>query len=300
LWSNAFAAGIVPERWRTLIDPPTLALIGRSLATRGQAVAHLAGTTDISLTFATDWDLSTRQGRPVAYRLQIPEAGGGFQVHTLADETIDIAINRDIITPWHGQSPLRKASLSADLLAAIEGGLVDAFNGSWANQILATPELSETQRDRLEAKLKGTRGGLALVESTRTLAAGSPPPQNDWRPEGLTPDTRGLEPVAHLEATRNSIMSAFGCPPLIFSAGAQSAAIRESQRHLVLYTLAPIAKIAATEIGRKLNDPDFSIDLVTPLAAADSAGRARAVGVLVGNGMPLEDALKLVGWGDQA
>jgi hypothetical protein len=50
------------------------------------------------------------------------------------------------------------------------------------------------------------------------------------------------------------------------------------------------------ELGRKLDDAEFKLDLVTPLQAADSAGRARAVGVLVGSGMALEEALRLVGW----
>jgi hypothetical protein len=115
----------------------------------------------------------------------------------------------------------------------------------------------------------------------------------------VTPDLRGLELDKHWLSVRDSIMSAYGIPPILFSVGAQSAALREAQRHAVLWSLAPIAKVASAERGRKLDDREFKLDLVTPLAAADSAGRARAVGVLVGAGMALDDALALVGWGDQ-
>ena len=133
-------------------------------------------------------------------------------------------------------------------------------------------------------------------EANFTLAVVS---KADELGKNVTPDIRGLDLDKHWLSVRDTILGAYGIPPIFFSAGAQSAALREAQRHAVLWTLAPIAKLASAEFSRKLNESDFSLDLVTPLAAADSAGRARAVGVLVGTGMALDDALALVGWGDQ-
>ena len=164
----------------------------------------------------------------------------------------------------------------------------------WGSQILPAPELSEVQRDKIEERIKNRRGGLALVEAVK------PPPSGDWDAKNVTPDIRPMDLDKHWMSVRDTIMGAYGIPPILFSAGAQSAALREAQRHAVLWTLAPIAKVASAEIGRKLDDRDFSLDLVTPLQAADSAGRARAVGILVGNGMALDGALALVGWGQQS
>jgi hypothetical protein len=158
---------------------------------------------------------------------------------------IDIRINADPVTPWHEQSPLRKARITAETLAAIEQGLAEVLTGPWGSQILPTPELSDKQRDRVDERIKSRRGGLALVETVKSLAAGAPPPQGDRDAKQVTPDLRGLELDRHWLSVRDSIMSAYGIPPILFSAGAQSAALREAQRHAVLWTLAPIAKVAS-------------------------------------------------------
>ena len=146
-------------------------------------------------------------------------------------------------------------------------------------------------------RIRSRRGGFFSLESTQVMAGPAQSPHGDWDRKNISPDLRGMELPAHWEAVRNSIMGAFGIPPILFSAMAQSAALREAQRHAVLWTLAPIAKVASSELGLKLGDPDLKLDLVTPLQAADSAGRARAVGVLKGAGVSLEEALKMVGWG---
>lgn len=302
LWERAFTASDVSEAHRATLSPMLLALIGRSLAVRGQFVGLVDSSGPvIEIVPAIDWDLKTRQGRPVGYRLQIPEVGGGFQVNALAAEVVDIRINADPATPWHGQSPLRKARLSADLLAEIETGLCEVFAGGWGNLILPTPQLSDVQRDSLEAKLKGKHGGLTVVESQRVLSGQAPTPGlADWGVSGeLTPDLRLMDIPKHWQAVKDGILGAYGIPPILFTSDTQSAAMREAQRHAVLWTLQPIAKLANAELSLKLGG-EVKLDLTTPLQASDAAGRARAVGILVGNGMSLEDALKLVAWGDQA
>ena len=301
LWERAFTAADVSERWRSIITPARLALIGRSLAKRGQFVGLVDSSgSDITLTPAVDWDASTRRGEPIAYRIQVPEAGGGFEITALADEVVDIRINVDPTTPWHGQSPLRKARLTADILEAIETGLGDVVSSPWGAQVVPMPRLpneayQHSIRDLLD-RLRFKRGGLVMYESTQVMNSSTQTPRGDWDNKNLTPNINGLELPIHWEAVRNGVLAAYGIPPILFSAGAQSAALREGQRHAVLWSLAPVAKVASAELARKLDDPELSLDLTTPLQAADSAGRARAVGVLVGTGMALDDALALVGW----
>ena len=300
LWERAFATADVTDRWRSIVSPRRLGLIGRALAIRGQFVALIdAKGGEINLTPATDWEVSTRGGEPVAYRLSVPEAGGGHQIEALADEVIDIRINTDPVTPWHGQSPLRKVQLTGDMLASIEAGLHDVLGSPWGAMIVPLPKLGPKQVTEVQDfvhRIRSRRGGFFSLESTQVMAGTAQSPHGDWDRKNLSPDLRGMELPAHWEAVRNSIMGAYGIPPILFSAMAQSAALREAQRHAVLWTLAPVAKVASFELGLKLGDPDLELDLVTPLQAADSAGRARAVGVLTGAGVPLEEALTMVGW----
>lgn len=58
-----------------------------------------------------DWDLTTKDGQPRAYRLNIAEAGGGRAVTALAQEVIHLKIGVVPAAPWAGVSPLRRASL---------------------------------------------------------------------------------------------------------------------------------------------------------------------------------------------
>jgi hypothetical protein len=95
---------------------------------------------------------------------------------------IDIRINAVPVTPWHEQSPLRKCRLTADTLAAIEAGLGEVLTGPWGSQILPTPELSDKQRDRVDERIQSKRGGLALVETVKSLAAGAPPRKGTGTP----------------------------------------------------------------------------------------------------------------------
>lgn len=60
-------------------------------------------------------------------------------------------------------------------------------------------------------------------------------------------------------------------------------------------TVVPLARILEVEATRVLERP--VVLQHHELAAADVAGRARAVGTLVENGVDRERALTLVGWG---
>lgn len=81
LWEGAMASADVSGADQ--LDRLTMALCARSLALRGEAV-FLIG--DTRLVPALDWDLSTRDGEPRAYRLSIPEVGGGRTRTALAPE----------------------------------------------------------------------------------------------------------------------------------------------------------------------------------------------------------------------
>jgi hypothetical protein len=255
-----------------------MAMIARSLALRGEAVMLIRET---GLVPCADWDLRTRGGRPAAYRVSISEAGGGTTQTALAAEVLHVAIGADMVAPWAGQAPLRRASLTAGLLQAIEASLGEVFeNAPLGSQIVPFPESPETDLNNLGRSFRGQRGRVMLRESVAVTAAGGPAPATDWRPQSVTPDIRGAVPVETLQAARDAICAAFGVLPALFSHDGQGPLVREAQRHLAAWVLQPICEVLSEEASAKLGT-DVKIDALTPLQAFDQGGSARAVATLV-------------------
>jgi hypothetical protein len=272
LWENGFSLADVDGT--DLLDGRSLALIGRSLALRGEAVFLLG---DDALIPCSDWDLRTRNAVPIAYRVSIPEAGGGTTQVALADEVLHIRIGADIAAPYYGTAPLKRSSLTAGMLNAVESALAEVFElAPFGSQIVPTPESSETDNAALERSFRGQRGRVLLRESVEVRAAGGPAPSTDWRPASLSPDLERSMTAETLAAARDAISQAFGVLPALWSGQAQGPLVREAQRHLCQWTLQPIAALIAEEASAKLGGT-VTIDTLRPLQAYDSGGRARAM-----------------------
>ena len=114
LWEGGFAMADVTGT--DLLTRQDMAMLARAVALNGEAVYLI---TDLGLVPATDWNVSTRDGRPRAYRLSIPEAGGGRSVTALAAEVLHLRIGSDHLTPWIGTAPLRRSSLTGAMLHAV-------------------------------------------------------------------------------------------------------------------------------------------------------------------------------------
>ena len=71
------------------------------MALRGEALFLID---DDGLIPASDWDLSTRNGVPTAYRLSISEAGGGRARTALAGEVLHLRVGADVAAPYYGQA----------------------------------------------------------------------------------------------------------------------------------------------------------------------------------------------------
>ncbi|MFZ5693300.1 MAG: hypothetical protein ACOY5F_18870 [Pseudomonadota bacterium] len=276
LWERAFM--IADVEGTDLLDRRTMAAIGRALAVRGEYVGLIR---DDRIVPASDWDCRTRDSMPVAYRLSVPEAGGGVSMTALAGEVVHIRINADPAAPWLGVSPLRCASLSAGLLYAVESALGETFqNAPIGSQVVPFPESPETDLTTIGRSFKGQRGGVLLRESVNVSAAGGPAPQADWRPSDLTPDLQKAIPVAALESARASIAMAYGVNAGMFASDLQGPASREHQRFLATWTLQPVAELIAEEASAKLGST-IKIDVHRPLQSFDAGGSARAVATLV-------------------
>lgn len=303
LWEGAFALADVSGT--DLLDRHSLALMARSVALRGEAVFLIRET---GLVPCADWDLRTRDGRPTAYRVSVSEVGGGRTETALAGEVLHLRIGCDPVAPYYGTAPLKRASLTAGMLQAVESALAEVFeHGPLGSSIVPFPESGETDLEKIGRGFRGRRGRVLLRESVNVSAAGGPAPQADWKPASVSPDLERSMTAETLSAAREAVCGVFGVLPALFSGNAQGPLVREAQRHLAGWTLQPIAMLLAEEASRKLGS-EIMVDLMRPVQAFDAGGRARAfttiiealakakeAGIAPGD---VNAALTLVNWGD--
>ena len=298
LWENGLSVADVDGT--DLLTRRALAIAGRMLALRGEALFYI---TDETLIPVSDWDLSTRLSRPTAYRLTLPDVGGVKTMTALAGEVLHFRIGADAIQPWYGTAPLKRSSLSADLLEIIERALVEVYGDApLGSSIVPMPETPETDLADIARGFRGSRGKVLVRESVQVQAAGGPAPQQDWRANDLTPDLSKALLDKTLDQARDQINAAFGILPGLNNKATTGPMVREAQRHLAQWTLQPIAEQLAEEATDKLGSA-VTLDVMRPLQAFDAGGRARTVTALVkalaeakAAGVDPAQALHLVDW----
>lgn len=274
LWEHAFAAADVAGA--PLLDRRSMALLARTLAFRGEAVFLIRDR----LVPASDWELSTRDGVPRAYRLSLAEAGGGRSETALAAEVLHIRLAADPVAPWAGQAPLRRAALSAGLLHEVELALATVWrDGPVGSMIVPLDAGGGEALDSVRGALRGRRGAALVVEYlSQSIAGGAPAPGRG--PDHLTPRLVEAEASAMLAAAKGAIANAFGVLPALLNPATTGPLVREAQRHLATWTLQPIAELIAEEASAKLGTT-VAIDVHRPLQSFDAGGSARAVAGLV-------------------
>ena len=276
LWENGFALADV--KGAKSLNRRTMALAGRSLALRGESVFLIRGD---DLVPCSDWDLRTRDGKPTAYRVSVSEAGGGTSQTALAGEVLHIRVGSDPAAPYYGTAPLKRASLTAGMLHAVETSLSEVFEmAPIGSQVVPMPEQRDTDSEKIARSFRGQRGRVLLRESVTVSAAGGPAPAADWKPASLSPDLEAVMPAEMLAAARDAVCGVFGVLPALFNSATTGPMTREAQRHLATWMLQPIAELLAEEATEKLGSK-VEIDTLRPTQAFDAGGSARAVATLV-------------------
>ncbi|QCO56957.1 phage portal protein (plasmid) [Pseudorhodobacter turbinis] len=276
LWEGAFALADVSGT--TLLNRATLALAARSVALRGEAVFLIRGDRLLS---CADWDLSTRDGIPRAYRVSIAEAGGNRSETVLAQEVLHFKAASDPVAPWTGQAPLKRAQISAQLLQEVETALRDVFRDApLGSQIVPLPDSSADDMAEMRHAFKGRRGSTLVIEGVAQATAAGMNPQLGQRAQDLSPDLSKAMTIQTLDAARDAISVAFGVLPGLHNRATTGPMVREAQRHLAGWTLQPLAMLWAEEASAKLG-VDVMIDTLRPLQAYDVGGRARALSTIV-------------------
>ncbi len=298
LWESGLSLADVSGT--DLLTPCALALTARALALRGESVWLIEET---GLVPVSDWDLTTRNAKPMAYRISIPDAGGGQTRTALAGEVLHLRIGADISQPYIGTAPLRRAQLTAGLVQTIEAALSEVYgNAPLGSQIVPMPEMPEADMEKMARGFRGNRGRVLIRESVQVSAAGGPAPVQDWKSQDISPDLSKAMTRETLAAARDSLLFTFGILPAMTAPAATGPLIREGQRHLAQWVLQPIAAMIGEEATAKLGQP-VSLDVMRPLQAFDAGGRARAaVGIVQAlaaakeAGVEPAIAMKLVDW----
>lgn len=283
-----------------LLTPMVLALAGRSLALRGECVFVIR---EDGLLPCSDWDLTTRYTKPTAYRVGISDTGGGKTETVLAAEVLHLRIGADVGMPYVGQSPLRRARLTAGLLQTVETALSEVYsNAPLGSSVIPFPEAPDQDMADLARGFRGMRGRVLVRESVNVTAAGGPAPQTDLKPADVTPDLSKAMTRETLAAAKASIEMVYGVLPGLSNIATTGPMVREAQRHLAQWALQPIAAMIAQEAGEKLGQT-VTLDVMRPLQAFDAGGRARALTAVVAAlaaakeaGVDPADAFKLVDW----
>ncbi|WP_333830458.1 phage portal protein [Pararhodobacter sp.] len=304
LWEGAFALADV--QGTDLLTRAHMALIARSLALRGEAVMLMTGD---GLVPCADWELSTRNATPRAYRLSVSEAGGGRSQTALAAEVLHLRIGSDMVAPWSGSAPLRRAPLTAELLHQVESALRDVYRDApLGSQIIPMPEGSADDMATMRQQFRGRRGASLVVEGVAQATAAGMNPNIGQKPDQLSPDLSKSMTAETLQAARDAIMMGYGVLPVLLNRSVTGPAVREAQRHLAQIVLQPIAQLMAQEASAKLGG-QVLIDVVRPMQAFDAGGKARALATMVQalaqakeagiEGATLQDALAFIDWHDE-
>lgn len=276
LWEGGFAMADI--KGTDLLTRMDMAMMARAVALNGEAVYLIS---ESGLTPATDWDVTTRNGKPRAYRLSIPDAGGGRTMTALAAEVLHLRIGADHLSPWTGTAPLRRASLTGALLHAVEAALSETFeNAPLGSLIVPLPDTGADDMDNMRGAFKGRRGSTLVIEGVAQATAAGMNPQIGQKPDQLSPDLSKSMTDETLAAAREGILMAYGVLPALANRAATGPAVREAQRQLAMWTLQPIAALLAEEATNKLGTT-VTIDTMRPLQAFDAGGRARALSAII-------------------
>lgn len=297
LWEGGLANADVSGT--PYLDRRKMALMGRSLALRGEALFLIRDT----LIPAYDWDVSTRNGDPVAYQVGIQDAGTSRRETALAGEVLHVRLASSVSSPWAGTSPLQRAPISGQLLQEVETALRDVFRDApLGSQVLPLPDSSSDDMEAMRGAFRGKRGSTLVIEGVAQATAAGMNPQIGQRAQDLSPDLAKSMATQTMAAAKGAISQSYGVLPALHNEATTGPMIREAQRHLVQFTLEPIAKLIAEEASAKLGG-NVVIDVARPLQAFDTGGRARAMMAIVNamaaakeSGVDIDKALSLVDW----
>ena len=292
--SFASAEIAAPDMAAGELTPGCMAMIGRALIRRGEIVLMIrVQDGELHLLPCASHDID---GGPIPstwrYRCSI---GGPERTETYdnvpAEGVVHIQYSRDPETPWRGNGPLGVARLAGSLSAETAKALSDESSMPRGAFLPLPVDGQDPTAARLKADIGKAAGDLLTVEAGDWDAADAGK-ATSWAAERFGPDPPAALVELHALASRE-IFAACGVPPALYAGDSAAAGLREAYRQFLHSTCAPLGRIVAAELSRKL---EGAVSLTwEELRAGDIAGRARAFGAMVTGGMDLAKAAALAG-----
>lgn len=292
LWARAFASAEVSGARAAALTPSVLALAGRELHDRGEAVFEIViDGGRVQLQTVSDWYV--QGARSWRYRLTITNPTSIVSRWRPADAVVHLRYDPPAEASWTALGPAARARTTEDLAKNTEQRLADELGGP-VGHVIPVPDVTGAQG--LQADINALKGNSVLVPSTSggwDVQGGVQGKINDWEPRRL-----GAHPPEVLAAIRqgagDGVAISAGVPPVLFRSDADGTAMREAWRQFLHSTIGPIALIVQQELREKLEDPDLALSF-DRLFASDLQGRARAFQSMVGGGLDVEKAAALSG-----
>ena len=274
-----------------LLTPTLRGMIGSALVLRGNALLALesteAGLAAIPVTGSAD--SGTALPESWIYTVGYNGPGTAENRRRRGGDLLHFRWDVDARAPWRGVSPLARAGVDAQALAAINGQLRDAGNAPHGTLLNTGQFEDEDARKAFDANLRKLRGGVATVDRGDVNEPGG---------GGVTGFGLLYTKVDQgLELTRrdlsDAVASACGVPPALLNAASTGGTgSRESWRQFGV-GLHGLGEVLADEIRVKLGEEvtfDFSA-----LASHDIRARASAYKSMTDAGIPGADAARLAG-----
>ena len=281
------------ERVKEVLTPDCMRMIGRTLMRKGEIVfAIRIGRNGLLLLPAQSHDVKGMSD-PETWQYRVV-ASGPSKTTTYElpiDSVLHFTYATDPENPWRGYGPLQVAQLAGRLSSETVAALADESSGP-RGQLLVTPVDGEDPTvQALKEDIGKLKGRAALVQGGDWDNAGGGRALNPWNNVRV-----GADPPAALvmtaELATREVYAACGLNPALFQSEGETAT-RESFRQALFSVVAPLGKLVEKELSNKL-DEEVTITW-TELRAADIAGRARAFGTLVKNGMDMTQAAAVSG-----
>ena len=122
----------------------------------------------------------------------------------------------------------------------------------------------------MRTAIRGRQGQTLIIEGVAQATAAGMNPQLGQRRDDLTPDLKRAEADALWSRARGAVAEAFGIPAAFLNPASTGPVFRELERHLVTYTLLPIAKLIEAEATAKLGGA-VGIDVERPFQSGTTA-----------------------------
>ena len=272
-----------PESLGELFTPNLLAMVGRQLVIKGEAVIiPESGEWKI----ISDWDIRGTETDPQSwsYRCWSNTPSGQYVVHKQGWDLLHFRVNVDPLQPWKGQPLWKLGNLTSEATARMEKAVIEISQiPAFAVYPVPNDKLTPSQfQEIMDSIMKALRNGSHL------LVQGGQGNQLGSRP--VAPDPSPGFNSLRKELNRDLLIS-MGIPESLWT-GAEGSGLREAYRQLGTSLLEPLAMVVQGEIFGKLDiEPDISFERLM----ATDLSRGRALKQFVDSGVPLKQALELVG-----